>query len=452
MRIVQRARALPIASLYSSKTCTSTATCARSVVVERLDGPKLRRLARRIEAEDDADRHGEADRQLHNAHGHRQRHAQHALQRVHEQRAQRQADQAAQAGDDDCLDQELQENVAPLGAHGLADADLARALGDGYEHDVHDADAAYEQRDAGDAAQHQREGAAGLLHGREHLALVHDRVAAVVLVAAVEVAFDVRLRGVDAGGVRSRDADGRDGCVLQHPLSERERHDDHGVGGCAAGRALALQHADDAELAPVDGQRVAHDVRRAEQVLRDVHAHDAHGAAVVDIRLDNVPARRDALVADLLIAGQHAHDRRAGVDVARLDGQRAADRGRHGGDGVAVLPGEHVVGRQDDRAALVAAVEPAETAKPARRARLNADGQQVCAHALDGGCDRRGRPLADGHEHHDGHDADDDAQHRQAGARLVGTDGLERHGDGLHEDHTIASLSEAGLITRPSWM
>ena len=42
------------------------------------------------------------------------------------------------------------------GADGQADADLARPLGDRDEHDVHDADAADEQRNAGDRAEQQR--------------------------------------------------------------------------------------------------------------------------------------------------------------------------------------------------------------------------------------------------------------------------------------------------------
>ena len=42
-----------------------------------------------------------------------------------------------------------------LGADGPADADLPGALGDRHQHDVHDADAAHQQGDGGDAAQHQ---------------------------------------------------------------------------------------------------------------------------------------------------------------------------------------------------------------------------------------------------------------------------------------------------------
>ena len=73
------------------------------------------------------------------------------------------ADEAADAAHQDRLDQELAQDVAVLGADGFAHADLARALGDRHQHDVHDADAAHQQGDAGDAAQQDVEGVA---HGR----------------------------------------------------------------------------------------------------------------------------------------------------------------------------------------------------------------------------------------------------------------------------------------------
>ena len=59
---------------------------------------------------------------------------------------------AADAGERDGLDEELEQHLAGAGADGEADADLAGALGDGDEHDVHDADAADEQADAGHRA------------------------------------------------------------------------------------------------------------------------------------------------------------------------------------------------------------------------------------------------------------------------------------------------------------
>ena len=55
--------------------------------------------------------------------------------------------------------------MSPLArADGHADTDLAGALGDAHEHDVHDADPAHEQADGGDAEEEELEhgGDAGL--------------------------------------------------------------------------------------------------------------------------------------------------------------------------------------------------------------------------------------------------------------------------------------------------
>ena len=49
------------------------------------------------------------------------------------------AEHPAHAGQGHGLGQELPEDVAPARAQGLADADLARPLRDGDEHDVHHA-------------------------------------------------------------------------------------------------------------------------------------------------------------------------------------------------------------------------------------------------------------------------------------------------------------------------
>ena len=65
--------------------------------------------------------------------------------------------QAAQHRDHQGFDQNLDEDVGRGGADGFADADFAHALGDARQHDVHDADAAHQQADAGDeSAAHPR--------------------------------------------------------------------------------------------------------------------------------------------------------------------------------------------------------------------------------------------------------------------------------------------------------
>src|SRR5579871_6002495 len=61
--------------------------------------------------------------------------------------AQPDPNESADHGDNGGLDQELQEDVARGGADGLADADLAGALRDRDQHDIHDPDAPHDQRD-----------------------------------------------------------------------------------------------------------------------------------------------------------------------------------------------------------------------------------------------------------------------------------------------------------------
>ena len=63
------------------------------------------------------------------------------------------ADDAADRAQRDRFDQELQEDVASMRADGHAHADLARAFGHAHEHDVHDADAPDDERNAGDRAE-----------------------------------------------------------------------------------------------------------------------------------------------------------------------------------------------------------------------------------------------------------------------------------------------------------
>ena len=64
---------------------------------------------------------------------------------------------AAERGQHHRLDQELQQHLAFERADRQAHADLARALGDGDQHDVHDADAADQQADRGDGAEQRRQ-------------------------------------------------------------------------------------------------------------------------------------------------------------------------------------------------------------------------------------------------------------------------------------------------------
>ena len=74
-----------------------------------------------------------------------------AASRWRAEQPERDADEPAGERQRQRLDQELRQDVARLGADRHADADLARPLGHAHQHDVHDPDAADQQRHRGDA-------------------------------------------------------------------------------------------------------------------------------------------------------------------------------------------------------------------------------------------------------------------------------------------------------------
>ena len=82
---------------------------------------------------------------------------------------------AAEQRQDQGLDQELGQDVPAARADRLADADLAGPLADRDEHDVHDPDAAHQERDRGNPGQQQGQQVADPADGRQQLGLVGDR-------------------------------------------------------------------------------------------------------------------------------------------------------------------------------------------------------------------------------------------------------------------------------------
>ena len=112
----------------------------------------------RVQAEHQPDDKAEAHRNEYHSQIQPEHHAQTGHHRVHDLQngpAEENTQTAAHHALHHRLHEKLLQNGAPAGADGLADADLPGALGDGDQHDVHDADAAHQQGDGGDAAQHQ---------------------------------------------------------------------------------------------------------------------------------------------------------------------------------------------------------------------------------------------------------------------------------------------------------
>src|SRR5436190_5148459 len=69
--------------------------------------------------------------------------------------ANRQAYQATAGAQRHSLNQELAHYISALRSHRLADTYLASSLGHGHQHDVHDADAAHQQRDPRNGTQEE---------------------------------------------------------------------------------------------------------------------------------------------------------------------------------------------------------------------------------------------------------------------------------------------------------
>ena len=88
--------------------------------------------------------------------------------------AEEDAEQAADRRQEHRLDQELPEDLAAARAERLADADLARALGDRDHHDRHDADAADHQRDRGDHDEREERRLADLVPDLQDRVLRHQ--------------------------------------------------------------------------------------------------------------------------------------------------------------------------------------------------------------------------------------------------------------------------------------
>lgn len=66
-------------------------------------------------------------------------------------------EEGAEETENEGFKEELEEDVHIGGADSFADADFVSTFGDGDEHDVHDSDAANDERDAGDEGEHTRD-------------------------------------------------------------------------------------------------------------------------------------------------------------------------------------------------------------------------------------------------------------------------------------------------------
>ena len=218
---------------------------------------------------------------------------------------------------DDALDEELSQHVGAARADRHADADLARPLGHRHEHDVHDADAADEQRDRGN----RREQA------RHHLGRAAHRLGDLRLVAHGEIVVcrwrrdDAASRMIDVTLILRRrhlfrgvgaDEDLSDAHVAAQTILRRGVRHQHDVVLVLTAGVLSFrrQHADDRERHVADLHLCADGIlirerdssppsRRCTATLRPLVA----SASVKNSPLTHGP------VANREVVGRHAVDR-----------------------------------------------------------------------------------------------------------------------------------------------
>src|SRR3954469_18817888 len=128
-------------------------------VMERFDRIEARVPDGGIEAENDTNRHRDAESKHDRRGGHDGRPTGEDPDQLRKSDAKQNSGDAAGQRNDRRLDQELPDAVTLPRADGAADADLARPLQPAGQHDVHDPDAADQQRDRRDRHHHHLEDA-----------------------------------------------------------------------------------------------------------------------------------------------------------------------------------------------------------------------------------------------------------------------------------------------------
>ena len=336
-------------------------------------------------------------------------------------------DQAADDAEQNGFEEKLALDVAFAGADGESDADLAGPFGDGDEHDVHDADAADEQRDAGDGAEQpghdfrSRGGELGdFLLGANHEVVVAAGLDAVALAEQIgNVAADL----FDLIGRSGAEVDGAQKILPEktaHGSCVRHEHSvililAHHIG------SLGREKSDDGERRAVDADHGTDWVGIFEELFRRGLAEDGDAGAGADVLFGDeftVGEWPGAQFAEFLA---DAEDAGVPVEIAGNELGVPADVGAHVNDAVDLFAdGERVVECERGCAG--------HTGADATRVHVSGhDHDDVLAEAGDllfnlyAGTDTD----ADHRDHRA--DADDDAEHGEECAHDVASKGSQRN-------------------------
>src|SRR5262245_28615446 len=268
---------------------------------QRFYGVEARGAHSRVQAEDQA--HGGRDAEGHGDRIPGDERVPFGVDRYHarDDESEDHADQPSDETDCQGLDQELLPDVAAARAEAPADADLARALQNVGEHDVHDADAADQQRDAGDAAHDDVEDALRALVLFEQLARDNDRIIVGLAVRVREHLADQdrgRFERVDVLEAQ-RDLVKLRFKALQLEFLERRRERDVDVVAeilqldafeLVLRQVVVGEHADDREPHLVDLEGLADGRLGAEEFLFDARADHAELFVILLVRFGDQAA------------------------------------------------------------------------------------------------------------------------------------------------------------------
>lgn len=174
------------------------------LLTEGVDGVEFGGLGGGVDAEDDAGEARDAKGEEDGPRSDDGLHVGEVGDANRDEDAEEDSDEATADGEDDGFDEELHDDVLPFGSQGTADPDFAGALGDGGEHDVHDADATHEEGDGGDGAEDDVEHALGGLGFAQELE-GDDELEVFLLVEVVEEMLDLPFSRDDGLGTAHAD-------------------------------------------------------------------------------------------------------------------------------------------------------------------------------------------------------------------------------------------------------
>ena len=332
----------------------------------------------------------------------------------------------------------MDEDVVAFGADGFANADLARALGDGDEHDIHHADAADDEADRGYREHQDEDQAADFLPEFEEIVGRED--GEVVGLVVGEAAFTAEEFANFVDGLRNVvgvSGFGEDNVVFFVWIELAERGDGHvggvvfGIGAAGDALALLLESADDGEKLAVNRDFLADggSGRAGEECAHGVVAEEDDGSAMVGVGFVEEAALLDFQVEDFADGGLvtlQDYVFRAVRAVAHVGGTGAEFRleNAHGGGrgfdvrepadfdgpfGLEFLAREPVAGRAGERSPGEAVGDDGVGAEFANAA------ENVVVEAVD-----------DGGDGNDRGDADDDAENGESGAQGIFAESVER--------------------------